>query len=97
MIVLNDDAQRARSVECLNVEEPVNGAYNTTCMYSLSSSTGNLALNVFFEPGANRELTQVDVQNRVPVALPQPRQSGQSHCIHARKKSSEFIVVQVSQ
>ena len=53
------------------IEQQVNGADNMIYMNSSSSSTGNLTLNVFFEIGTNPELAQVDVQNRVNLALPQ--------------------------
>ncbi len=53
------------------IEQQVNGADNMIYMNSSSSSTGNLTVNAYFQIGTNPELAQVDVQNRVNLALPQ--------------------------
>jgi multidrug efflux pump len=69
------------------IEQQVNGADNMIYMSSSSSSTGNYSLNVYFQIGTNPELAQVDVQNRVNLALPQLPQSVQSQGIQVQKKS----------
>ncbi|MGO4809893.1 efflux RND transporter permease subunit [Cupriavidus sp. 2MCAB6] len=75
------------------IEQQVNGADNMIYMNSSSSSTGNFTLNVFFEIGTNPELAQVDVQNRVNLALPQLPSSVQAQGIQVQKKSSAFMMV----
>ena len=75
------------------IEQQVNGADNMIYMNSSSSSTGNMTLNVFFEVGTNPELAQVDVQNRVNLALPQVPSSVQQQGIQVQKKSSAFMMV----
>ncbi|ANN67036.1 efflux RND transporter permease subunit [Bordetella bronchialis] len=75
------------------IEQQVNGADNMIYMNSSSSSTGNLTINVFFEIGTNPELAQVDVQNRVNLALPQLPQAVQAQGIQVQKKSSAFMMV----
>ncbi|MCC8392619.1 multidrug efflux RND transporter permease subunit [Paraburkholderia sp. MMS20-SJTR3] len=75
------------------IEQQVNGADNMIYMNSSSSSTGNLTINVFFNIGTNPELAQVDVQNRVNLALPQLPQSVQAQGIQVQKKSSAFMMV----
>ncbi|HKT94739.1 MAG TPA: multidrug efflux RND transporter permease subunit [Paraburkholderia sp.] len=75
------------------VEQQVNGADNMIYMYSSGSSTGNYTLNVFFEIGTNPELAQVDVQNRVNLALPQLPQQVQSQGVQVQKKSNAFMMV----
>jgi multidrug efflux pump len=75
------------------IEQQVNGADNMIYMNSSSSSTGNMTLNVFFEIGTNPALAQVDVQNRVNLALPQLPSSVQSQGIQVQKKSSAFMMV----
>ena len=52
------------------IGQQVSGADHMLYMNSSSSSTGNMTLNVF-DFGTNPDLAQVDVQNRVSVALPQ--------------------------
>ncbi|WP_431824313.1 efflux RND transporter permease subunit [Burkholderia sp. F1] len=75
------------------IEQQVNGADNMIYMESSSSSTGNLTINAFFEIGTNPELAQVDVQNRVNLALPQLPQSVQAQGVQIQKKSSAFMMV----
>ncbi len=75
------------------IEQQVNGADNMIYMYSSSSSTGAYTLNAFFQIGTNPELAQVDVQNRVNLALPQLPSSVQSQGIQVQKKSSAFMMV----
>jgi multidrug efflux pump len=75
------------------IEQQVNGADNMIYMNSSSSSTGNFTLNVFFQIGTNPELAQVDVQNRVNLALPQLPTSVQAQGIQVQKKSSAFMMV----
>ncbi|HEY3596019.1 MAG TPA: multidrug efflux RND transporter permease subunit [Paraburkholderia sp.] len=75
------------------IEQQVNGADNMIYMSSSSSSTGNLTVNAYFEIGTNPALAQVDVQNRVNLALPQLPQSVQTQGIQVQKKSSAFMMV----
>jgi multidrug efflux pump len=75
------------------IEQQVNGADNMIYMNSSSSSTGNYTLNAYFKIGTNPELAQVDVQNRVNLALPQLPQSVQAQGIQVQKKSSAFMMV----
>ncbi|CAG4892186.1 efflux RND transporter permease subunit [Paraburkholderia saeva] len=75
------------------IEQQVNGADNMIYMNSSSSSTGNLTINAYFQIGTNPELAQVDVQNRVNLALPQLPQSVQAQGIQVQKKSSAFMMV----
>ena len=75
------------------IEEQVNGADDMIYMYSSSSSTGDMTLNVFFDIGKDPELAQVDVQNRVDLALPQLPRSVQEEGVSIQKKSSAFMMV----
>jgi multidrug efflux pump len=75
------------------IEQQVNGADNMIYMNSSSSATGNMTLNVFFEIGTDPALAQVDVQNRVNLALPQLPSAVQSQGIQVQKKSSAFMMV----
>jgi multidrug efflux pump len=75
------------------IEQQVNGADNMIYMSSSSSSTGNLTINAYFQIGTNPELAQVDVQNRVNLALPQLPSSVQSQGVQVQKKSSAFMMV----
>jgi multidrug efflux pump len=75
------------------IEQQVNGADNMIYMNSTSSSTGNMSLSVFFEIGTDPNLAQVDVQNRVALAMPQVPSSVQAQGIQVQKRSSAFMMV----
>jgi len=75
------------------IEQQVNGADRMIYMSSSSSSTGNLTINAYFEIGTNPELAQVDVQNRVNLALPQLPQSVTAQGVQVQKKSQAFMMV----
>ncbi|WP_070096059.1 efflux RND transporter permease subunit [Pseudomonas sp. NBRC 111139] len=87
------DAQVVANNVAASIEQQVNGADNMIYMNSSSSATGNMTLNVFFEIGTDPSLAQVDVQNRVNLALPQLPSAVQSQGIQVQKKSSAFMMV----
>jgi multidrug efflux pump len=87
------DAEVVANNVAAPIEQQVNGADRMIYMNSSSSSTGNMTLNVFFEIGTDPELAQVDVQNRVNLALPQVPTSVQQQGIQVQKKSSAFMMV----
>ncbi|MDI9569169.1 MAG: multidrug efflux RND transporter permease subunit [Pseudomonadota bacterium] len=75
------------------IELQVNGADNMIYMNSVSTSMGTMTLTVFFDIGTNPDMAQVDVQNRVNVAMPQLPQSVQQQGVTVQKKSSSFLMV----
>ncbi|MEZ4483290.1 MAG: efflux RND transporter permease subunit [Syntrophotaleaceae bacterium] len=75
------------------IELQVNGADNMLYMYSTTSSSGNMNLNIFFEIGTDPDLAQVDVQNRVNLALPQLPQAVAQQGVSIQKKSSTFLMI----
>ena len=75
------------------IEQQVNGADDMIYMYSTSSSTGNMTLNVFFDINREPDLAQVDVQNRVNLALPQLPQAVSAQGVQIKKVSATFLMV----
>jgi multidrug efflux pump len=75
------------------IEQQINGADNLLYMSSTSSSTGALTLTAFFQIGTDPSLAQVDVQNRVSLALPQLPQSVTAQGVSVQKRSSAFMMV----
>ncbi|MBB2921001.1 efflux RND transporter permease subunit [Cupriavidus alkaliphilus] len=75
------------------IEQQVNGADNMMYMNSSSSSTGDMTLNVYFEIGTDPQLAQVDVQNRVNLALPTLPDAVTSQGVSVQKRSSAFMMV----
>src|SRR5574337_1108090 len=87
------DAETVANNVAAPIEQQVNGADNMIYMNSSSSSTGNLTLNVFFEIGTDPSLAQVDVQNRVNLALSQLPSAVSAQGVSVQKKSSAFMMV----
>jgi len=75
------------------IELQVNGADNMIYMMSTSSNTGNMSLSVYFDIGTNPEMAQVDVQNRVNLALPQLPQAVTQQGVQVQKRSSTFMMI----
>jgi membrane fusion protein (multidrug efflux system) len=75
------------------IEQQVNGADNMLYMSSTSSSTGNMTLTVYFEIGTDPSLAQVDVQNRVNLALPTLPDAVTKQGVSVQKRSSAFMMV----
>jgi multidrug efflux pump len=75
------------------IEQQVNGADHMMYMNSTSSSTGDMTLSVFFEIGTDPALAQVDVQNRVNLALPQLPSTVSAQGVSVQKKSAAFMIV----
>src|SRR5215510_11379374 len=75
------------------IEQQVNGADNLIYMSSTSSSAGLLTLTAFFEIGTDPSLAQVDVQNRVNIALPQLPDAVQRQGVSVQKKSTAFMMI----
>ncbi|AGW92122.1 MULTISPECIES: efflux RND transporter permease subunit [Cupriavidus] len=75
------------------IEQQVNGADRMMYMNSTSSSTGDLTLTVYFEIGTDPQLAQVDVQNRVNLALPTLPEAVTAQGVSVQKRSSAFMMV----
>lgn len=75
------------------IEQQVNGADRLIYMSSTSSSSGLMTMTAFFEIGTDPSLAQVDVQNRVSLAMPQLPSSVQQQGVSVQKKSSAFMMI----
>jgi hydrophobe/amphiphile efflux-1 (HAE1) family protein len=75
------------------IEAQINGVDNLLYYYSTSSSSGNVTINVFFKPGTNTDINQVNVQNRVSQATSQLPQTVVQQGITVDKLSSSFLMV----
>jgi len=75
------------------LETQINGVDNLLYFYSTSSSSGNITINVFFKPGTNTDINQVNVQNRVSQATSQLPQTVVQQGITVDKLSSSFLMV----
>jgi multidrug efflux pump len=75
------------------LEAQINGVDNLLYFQSAASSSGNLTISVYFKPGSDTDINQVNVQNRVSQALSQLPQVVTQQGVTVDKKSSSFMMV----
>ncbi|MGA9163379.1 MAG: multidrug efflux RND transporter permease subunit [Thiobacillus sp.] len=75
------------------IEAQINGADNMLYMSSTSSATGQLTLTVYFSLDTDPDIAQVDVQNRVNLALPQLPTAVTQLGVSVKKKSSSIMML----
>jgi multidrug efflux pump len=75
------------------IEQQVNGADHMMYMNSTSSSTGDVTLSIFFEIGTDPSLAQVDVQNRVNLALPHAALGGGAQGVTRAEEVAAFMMI----
>src|SRR5215472_8091539 len=75
------------------IEQQINGVDNMLYMTSTSSSTGQLALTVYFSLDTNPDIAQVQVQNRVNLAMPQLPSAVVQQGVSVQKKSSSIMML----
>ncbi len=63
------DAGSVMNSVIIPLEESINGVENMMYMTSSASSTGDVAINIYFKQGTNPDMATVNVQNRVSKAL----------------------------
>ena len=74
------------------LEQRVNGAERMMYMSSQCTNDGSYTLTVTFEPGTDLNLAQVDVQNRVNLAIPELPEVVRSTGVTVRKRSPELLL-----
>ncbi|MDP9134552.1 MAG: efflux RND transporter permease subunit, partial [Actinomycetota bacterium] len=74
------------------IEQQVNGVEGMLYMSSVSASDGSYRLTVTFDVGADLDIAQVLVQNRVATAEPLLPEEVQRQGITTRKQSTDIIL-----
>lgn len=75
------------------LEQQINGVENMIYMYSQSSSSGTLTLNVFFEIGTDIDKAQMDVQNKVNLVMSTLPLDVQRLGLQVQKQSPAFLLI----
>ena len=75
------------------IEQQINGVDNMLYMTSASSSSGQLSLTVYFSLDTNPDIAQVQVQNRVNLAMPQLPSAVVQQGVSVQKKSSTIMML----
>ncbi|WP_313953751.1 efflux RND transporter permease subunit [Accumulibacter sp.] len=75
------------------IEAQINGVDSMLYMSSTSSATGQLLLTVFFALDTDPDIAQVQVQNRVNLALPQLPSAVTQQGVSVQKKSATIMML----
>ena len=83
------DAQTVADTVAAVIEKEVNGVEGMIYMNSVSANDGSMKLTVTFKTGADLDMANVLVQNRVAKAIPQLPQEVQRLGVSTQKKSTD--------
>ncbi len=75
------------------IEQNMNGIDNLKYFSSTSSSAGNASITLTFEAGTDPDIAQVQVQNKLQLALPLLPQEVQSQGLVVAKANNSFLLV----
>ncbi|MCA0871469.1 efflux RND transporter permease subunit [Seohaeicola saemankumensis] len=87
------DTQTVIDTVAAPIEREVNGAEGMVYMSSKSASDGSYTLTVTFEVGTDPDLAQVDVQNRVALAMPTLPREVRERGVVTRKRNPDILMV----
>lgn len=75
------------------IEQNMNGIDNLMYMSSTSDSAGNASITLTFEAGTDPDIAQVQVQNKLQLAMPSLPQEVQQQGVSVDKASSSILLV----
>jgi multidrug efflux pump len=87
------DSQTLADSVAAPIEAQINGVDNMLYMSSASSSNGQLTLTVYFTLDTDPDIAQVQVQNRVNLALPQLPEAVSQLGVSVQKKASSIMML----
>jgi multidrug efflux pump len=74
------------------IEQQLNGIDNLLYMSSASDANGTAAITLYFKPGTNPDVAQVQVQNKVQLATPSLPQTVQQQGVVVAKATRNFMM-----
>lgn len=86
-------AQSIADTVAAPLEDQINGVENMIYMYSESSDTGNLVLNVFFDIGTDPNQALNNVQNKVDLAMSQLPDTVQRQGVTVNKQTPTILLM----
>lgn len=87
------DAQTVQDTVTQVIEQNMNGIDNLMYMSSTSDSAGGVTITLTFKSGTEADIAQVQVQNKLQLAMPLLPQEVQQQGISVEKASSSFLMV----
>ena len=87
------DSKTVADAVAAPIEAQINGVDNMLYMTSTSSNTGQMTLTVYFTLNTDPDMAQVQVQNRVSLAMPQLPDAVKQYGVSTQKKSSNIMMI----
>lgn len=87
------DAETVQNTVTQVIEQNMNGIDNLVYMSSDSDSSGSARITLTFEAGTDGDIAQVQVQNKLQLAMPLLPQEVQQQGISVDKSTSSFLMV----
>jgi multidrug efflux pump len=85
-------AQTVQDTVTTVIEQQMNGLDHLLYMSSSSSASGQSMVSLFFEPGTDPDLAQVQVQNKLQLAIPNLPATVQQQGIVVAKSTRNFLM-----
>jgi multidrug efflux pump len=87
------DSKTVADAVAAPIEAQINGVDNMLYMTSTSSNTGQMTITVYFTLNTDPDMAQVQVQNRVSLAMPQLPDAVKQYGVSTQKKSSNIMMI----
>ena len=87
------DASTVQDTVTQVIEQNMNGLDNLMYMSSTSDASGSVSVTLTFKSGTDPDIAQVQVQNKLQLAMPLLPQEVQQQGISVKKSSSSFLMV----
>ncbi len=87
------DAKTVQDTVTQVIEQNMNGIDGLMYMSSTSDSSGTVQITITFDSGTDADIAQVQVQNKLQLAMPLLPQEVQQQGVSVEKSSSSFLMV----
>ncbi|GAB4371635.1 MAG: efflux RND transporter permease subunit [Elainellaceae cyanobacterium] len=87
------DARTVEDTVTTPLERQINGVENMEYVTSTSGNTGDSRINVFFRTGTNKDINQVNVQNRAALVTPTLPEAVRQTGVAVRASSTSILLV----
>lgn len=75
------------------IEQRMNGLDGMRSIASASDSTGTVTIDIAFEPGTDPDIAQVQVQNKLQLAMPRLPEEVQRQGVSVAKSNRNFLLI----